>query len=245
MNTIHRLIGGILLVAGTTTGAGMLALPIVTGFAGFWPSMILFILYWLYMTFTAFLLLEVNLWMEEHTNLITMVRRTMGRNSQIFSWLIYLFLLYSLNTAYLAGGGPIVVEGLEALTGWQLPLWIGPFFLLVLFGCFVYQGTQSVDYINRLLMLGLAVTYIFIIVCLAPYVQKPLLEYSNWNAIWVAISIVSTSFGFHIIIPTLTDYLQRDLKQLRLVLIIGSLIPLFIYITWELLPLVLSPYKAI
>lgn len=42
MNQIHRLIGGILLVAGTTIGAGMLALPIVTGFAGFWPSIALF-----------------------------------------------------------------------------------------------------------------------------------------------------------------------------------------------------------
>ena len=58
MNTIYRLIGGILLVAGTTIGAGMLALPVVTGFVGFWPSLALFFVYWLYMTFTAFLMFE-------------------------------------------------------------------------------------------------------------------------------------------------------------------------------------------
>src|SRR5271155_679249 len=118
---IHRLIGGILLVSGTTIGAGMLALPIVTGFAGFWPSVALFIVYWLYMTFTAFLMLETNLWMEEHTNLITMAKRTLGRGGQILSWIIYLFLLYTLTTAYLAGGGPIFLETFEALTGWHLP----------------------------------------------------------------------------------------------------------------------------
>src|SRR5215216_1680285 len=159
MNTIHRLIGGILLVAGTTIGAGMLALPIVTGFAGFWPSTVLFIIYWLYMTFTAFLMLEVNLWMEEHTNLITMAKRTLGRSGQVISWLIYLFLLYTLTTAYLAGGGPIFIEAFETITDWQLPSWTNPFPLLILFGFFVYQGARSVDYVNRLLMLGLAISY--------------------------------------------------------------------------------------
>lgn len=244
MNTIHRLIGGILLVAGTTIGAGMLALPIVTGFAGFWPSIALFIIYWLYMTFTAFLMLEVNLWMEEHTNLITMAKRTLGRSGQVTSWLIYLFLLYTLTTAYLAGGGPIFIEALETLTGWQFPTWTTPFPLLILFGFFVYQGARSVDYVNRLLMLGLAISYILMVIFLTPHVQSSLLNHTDWNALWIAVSIVSTSFGFHIIIPTLTDYLHRDVKQLRLVLIIGSLIPLCIYISWELLTLGIIPLEG-
>lgn len=241
MSHIHRLIGGILLVAGTTIGAGMLALPIVTGFAGFWQSMILFIVYWLYMTFTAFLMLEANLWMEEHTNLITMAKRTLGRGGQILSWLIYLFLLYTLTTAYLAGGGPIFIEAIESVTGSKLPAWMSPLPLLILFGFFVYQGARSVDYVNRILMLGLAISYILMVIFLSPHVDTSLLSYTNWSAIWIAVSIVSTSFGFHIIIPTLSDYLHRDVKQLRWVLIIGSLIPLVVYASWELLTLGIIP----
>jgi tyrosine-specific transport protein len=244
MNTTYRLIGGVLLVAGTTIGAGMLALPIVTGFAGFWPSMLLFIVYWLYMTFTAFLMLEINLWMEEHTNLITMAKRTLGRGGQILSWIIYLFLLYTLTTAYLAGGGPIFIEAIETFTGWQFPAWVNPFPLLIIFGFFVYQGTHSVDFVNRLLMLGLAISYVLIVVFLFPHIQASLLMHTNWTAIWMAVSIVSTSFGFHIIIPTLTDYLHRNIKQLKLVLIIGSLIPLFVYISWELLTLGIIPLQG-
>lgn len=244
MNQIHRLIGGILLVAGTTIGAGMLALPIVTGFAGFWPSIVLFIIYWLYMTFTAFLMLEANLWMEEHTNLITMAKKTLGRGGQVLSWLIYLFLLYTLTTAYLAGGGPILIEALESITGWHFPAWTHPLPLLILFGFFVYQGARSVDYVNRLLMLGLVISYLLMVIFLVPHVEGNLLAHSNWNAVWIAISIVSTSFGFHIIIPTLTDYLHRDVKQLRWVLIIGSLIPLFVYMSWELLTLGIIPLQG-
>jgi tyrosine-specific transport protein len=244
MNHIQRLIGGILLVSGTTIGAGMLALPIVTGFAGFWPSMTLLTFYWLYMTFTAFLMLEVNLWMEEHTNLITMAKRTLGRGGQICSWIIYLFLLYTLTTAYLAGGGPIFLEAFETLTGWQLPLWMSPFPLLLIFSFFVYQGAHAVDYANRLLMLGLAISYVLMILFLTPHIETSLLKHANWSTVWIAISIVSTSFGFHIIIPTLTDYLHRDVKQLRWVLIIGSMIPLIVYISWELLTLGIIPLEG-
>lgn len=244
MNQFHRLLGGILLVSGTTIGAGMLALPIVTGFAGFWPSMVLFTFYWLYMTFTALLMLEANLWMEEHTNLITMAKKTLGRGGKVFSWIVYLFLLYTLTTAYLAGGGPIFLEALEAMSGWHPPTWLIPFPLLVIFGFFVYQGARSVDYVNRVLMVGLAVSYVLMISFLTPHVELSLLKHTDWSLLWVAVSIVSTSFGFHIIIPTLTDYLQRDVKQLRWVLIIGSIIPLIVYISWELLTLGIIPLQG-
>lgn len=245
MNHVHKVIGGILLVSGTTIGAGMLALPIVTGFAGFWPTTALFIVYWIYMLFTALLMLEVNLWVGEHTNLITMARKTLGRGGKIVSWVIYLFLLYSLTTAYLAGGGPILMEGLENLTGWTVPAWVNPLPLLIIFGFFVYQGARSVDYVNRLLMSGLAVSYLFMIIFLSPHVEAPLIRHTDWRLLWVAVSIVSTSFGFHIIIPTLTDYLHRDVKTLKRVLIIGSIIPLIIYISWELLTLGIVPLSGL
>ncbi|WP_068470789.1 amino acid permease [Candidatus Protochlamydia phocaeensis] len=241
MNDIHRLIGGVLLVAGTTIGAGMLALPVATGLAGFVPSIVLFIGYWLYMTFTAFLMLEVNLWMGEQTNLITMARQTLGKGGQILSWIVYLFLLYSLTTAYIAGSGPIFIDFIYSLTGWQMPVWASPFPLLLIFGFFVYKGARSVDYANRLLMLGLVITYILMVGFLMPDVQMDLLQQANWAALGIAVSIVSTSFGFHIIIPTLTDYLHRDVRQIRQVIWIGSLVPLLVYISWELIALGIVP----
>src|SRR5262249_43134285 len=150
-----KMIGGILLVAGTTIGAGMLALPVVTGFAGFIPTVFLFCLYWCYMTFTAFLLLEVNLCIGEKVNLITMARRTLGKGGEIVALITYLFLLYLLTTAYLAGGGPILIDFVSTLTGLQLPDWAGVLPLLIVFGYFVYEGTKYVDSVNRILMVGL------------------------------------------------------------------------------------------
>lgn len=241
----NRFLGGILLVSGTTIGAGMLALPVVTGIAGFFPSLLLFLLYWIFMTFTALLMLEVNLWMEENTNLITMAKKTLGRPGKICSWIIYLFLLYALTIAYIAGSGVIFLDFIKTLFGVELPTWIGPFPLLLIFGYFVYKGTRSVDYINRFLMMGLVVTFIAIMFFLMPYVQFSLYEHANWKALWISVSIVSTSFGFHIIIPTLTDYLQRDVKQLRHVILIGSAIPLIVYVIWNALTLGILPSEQL
>lgn len=239
---MNKTIGGILLVSGTTVGAGMLALPVVTGFAGFVPSVALFVLYWLYMTFTALLILEVNLWMEKKdANMITMARMTLGKLGEGVAWITYLFLLYALTTAYLAGGGPIFNEFLFGLTGITVPKLLESVPLLLIFGYFVYHGAHKVDWVNRLLMLGLVAAFAISSVMLIPHVDFGLLSYHDLPLLWVGSSVAATSFGFHIIIPTLTSYLERDVGQLKRVIWIGSAIPLFVYLLWEFLVLGIVP----
>jgi tyrosine-specific transport protein len=64
--------GGILLVAGSCIGAGMLALPILTGLSGFFPSLSILLASWAFMTFTGLLLVEVNGWFSNQVNLVSM-----------------------------------------------------------------------------------------------------------------------------------------------------------------------------
>lgn len=236
-----KMIGGILLVSGTTIGAGMLALPVSTGMAGFFPSVVLLIAYWIYMTFTAFLMLEVTLWMGKDHHLTSMAKYTLGKSGQAVCWLIYLFLLYSLTTAYIAGGGPIVIDAFRALSGITLPEWAGAFPLLVIFGYFVYRGTRSVDYVNRFLMIGLVAAYFLMIFFLTPYVDRSLLGHIDWRYALMGVSVAATSFGFHIIIPSLVTYLDRNIFRLKTVILIGSLIPMLVYLSWEFLTLGIIP----
>jgi len=49
-----------LIVAGTTIGAGMLALPIASAGLGFNTAMVLIVGCWLLMTYTALLMLELH-----------------------------------------------------------------------------------------------------------------------------------------------------------------------------------------
>lgn len=244
--SLSRYIGGILLVSGTTIGAGMLALPVATGFAGFLPSAALLILYWAFMVYTAFLTLEVNLWMtSRRANMITMAKTTLGPWGRLVSWLLYLFLLYALTTAYLAGCGPIVVDVIQSLTGVLLPKWVGMAPLLLVFGFFIYQGVRSVDYLNRLLMICLSLAYLAMVYLAFPHVDASLLLRSDWKAVLIGSSIAATSFGFHIIIPSLTQYLDRDVDKLKRIIFIGSAIPLVVYLIWELIVLGIVPLNTL
>ena len=45
--------------------------------------------------------------------------------------------------------------------------------------------------------------------------------------------ILITSFGFASIVPSLRDYFQSDVRSLRRVILIGSVIPLVCYILWN------------
>ncbi|MCE5319308.1 MAG: tyrosine transporter [Parachlamydia sp.] len=236
-----KVLGGVLLVSGTTIGAGMLALPVATGLGGFYPSLALLFTYWLFLTFTAFLMLEVALWLPPHANLITMARQTLGRWGEFLSWFVYLYLLYALLTAYLAGGGAILLDLIDTVSQYILPLWAGPLLVMGIFSLFVYKGHGPVDRINRILMGCLVIAYLIIVGVLAPHVEGALIKRSNWSAILLGSSVVATSFGFHIIIPSLVVYLDRNVASLRWAILIGSLIPLLVYIVWELIALGILP----
>lgn len=244
-NASNKMIGGILLVSGTTIGAGMLAMPVSTGLAGFLPSVLLLVCCWAFMTYTALLLLEVNLGMKEGSNLISMAKRTLGTPGEIVSWLAYLFLLYALTTAYIAGSGPIVSSLVHTLSGIKIPSLAGSIPLLLIFGLFVYKGTASVDIVNRLLMMGLVIAYGLMALFLTPHIELSLLARHEWPPLLLAVSLVVTSFGFHIIIPTLTTYLHKDVKRLKWVIIIGSTIPLIIYLLWEIMILGVIPLASL
>jgi len=240
----NRVLGGILLVSGTTIGAGMLALPVIGSFAGFIPSLLLFILIWALMLMSALFLLDVNLSMKGDINLISLAGKTLGLKGKVVAWVFYLLLLYALTAAYIAGSTPFFVDAISALTGWKIPPSMAFFSLPILFGVFVYFGTLGVDYINRILMVGLIISYFLLIGFLPSHLDPKLLLHQDYPPLLLAAPVIITSFGFSIIIPTLTTYLHHDRKKLRLVLWVGSLIPLLFYVVWQALILGVVPIEG-
>jgi len=239
------LIGGILLVAGCCIGAGMLGLPVLSALAGFKPSVIMFFVSWLFMVSTGLLLLEVNLWFSDEVSIISMAERTLGLWGKIIGWSGFLFLFYALMVAYISGIGELLSDFYQELTGIKIPPWLGSLAASLLFGFMIYLGTKAVDWFNRLLMLGLIVSYSFLVYLGIPHIKSEYLAHSDWSAIFLVIPTMIISFGFHNMIPTLTTYLKRDVKRLRITIIVGSLIPLAIYLVWERLILGLVPVEGI
>lgn len=241
----NRLVGATLLVAGTTIGAGMLALPLTTGPAGFFPALLWMVVIWAYMMLTAFYFLEVNLRMRGETNLISMMHRTLGRSGEAVAWITYLILLYALLAAYMVGCSQILSEVTASVLHLNLPAWVWPPAVFVCFGAFLFFGTQTTDMLNRVLMVGLVVSYLAIIGIGAHHVDFALLTHHyNFPAILAASSVIFTSFGYHIIIPTLTTYLEHDSRMLKKALFFGSLIALVIYVAWQCIAMGIIPLEG-
>ena len=158
-----RFWGAVLLVAGTTIGAGMLALPVITGPAGFFPSLALMTVIFLFMLCTALYLLEVNLKMKSGVNLISMVHKTLHRPGEIVAWICYLLLLYSLTAAYLVGCSQILFDLLSPILKTAPPDWLGPLVIFLIFGSLLYFGTLVIDMLNRVLMAALFVSFLLLL----------------------------------------------------------------------------------
>jgi len=238
--SFSKAIGGALLVGGTAIGAGMLALPVVTGMGGFLPAMVIFLICWLFSACTGLLLLEVCLWMPNDANIITMAQHLLGPIGKVFAWILYLFLFYCLTIAYVAGGGGFVV----ALFGGKLPHLVGIIIFSAVFGSCVYMGTRFVDRMNFILMMGLGLSYIAFVVVGVSEVNFDFLLRHNWTAAALALPVIFTSFSFQGIIPSLTTYLERNPKMVRFAILVGTSLPFIGYILWEYLILGLVPLEG-
>lgn len=238
MMNFGHLLRGTLLVAGTSIGGGMLALPVLTGQAGFFPSLLIYFACWFFMACTGLLFLEIALWMEDGANIVTMASRTLGRTGKVAAWGLYLFLFYCLTLAYIVGAGDLILSSVQdpLFTSWQAQL-----LFLAVFGPMVYIGTHLVGRLNLFLMLGLGISFFAFVYLGAKYVDPKLLVQTNWSKLWFALPITFTAFAYQGIIPTLVTYMHRNARQVRLAILIGSFLPFIAYVIWQWLILGIVP----
>lgn len=235
-----RLFGATLLVAGTSIGAGMLALPIVTAEGGFFPALSIFFLSWLFMTSTGLLLLEIALRLPPDANLISMASIYLGKGGKYLTWVLYLFLFYCLSVAYIAGGGAL----LRGWVGFEVPPWIASLFFLLVLAPVVYRGAKQVDNLNRFLMIGLLASYFAFVFFGAFSLNLKNFERGNFGKALFALPVIFTSFSYQGVIPSLTAYLRRDAKELRQAIVGGTTIAFFIYVIWNCLILGMIPLEG-
>lgn len=226
-----KLLGGILLIMGTSVGGGMLALPVATAQMGFGYAVLFLIGCWAVMTVGALLVLEVNLRLPVGSNMVSMAGATLGKPGQVMAWIAYLLLLYTLLAGYISGGSDIF-SSLMAYANIQLPSSITALIFTAFFGVVVYSGIQAVDFVNRGLMFGKLGVFLLLVAIIMPHVHVQLLKGGEAQGITGALMILITSFGFASIVPSLREYFQDDIHSLRKVILWGSLIPLSCYIAW-------------
>jgi tyrosine-specific transport protein len=227
MSNSKKIFNASLLISGTTIGAGMLALPVVTASSGFLPSVILFFICYLFMMATGLLLVEALMWYEGEFNLITLSSKLLGKWGKWAAWALYLFLFYTLTVAYTAGGGDIIQNI------FNLPKFLAQSLFVLFFAYFVMKGTSSVNRINNYLMLGMIVAYLALILTGFSNLNFDFIKTKNFSHLWLGLPVVFTSFSYQGILPSIKTYLNADYRAIRTSLFIGITIPFIFYVVWQ------------
>ena len=232
----NRTLGSILIVAGTTIGAGMLAMPLASAGPGIAVTLALPMTLWALMCYTALLLLEVYQHVPADMGLGSLAARYLGRYGQWATGFCMLFLLYALTAAYISGAGELLASSLNQWLDWTLPPAAGVLIFTAIGGTVVCIGTSLVDLFNRFLFSAKIIFLAIMLALLLPHIhQINLLTLPLQQGLALsAIPVIFTSFGFHGSIPSIVSYLGGDIRKLRRVFIIGSFIPLVAYIFWQL-----------
>ncbi|WP_353118752.1 aromatic amino acid transporter [Myroides odoratus] len=230
-----KLLGSILIIAGSCIGGGMLAMPITSAGVGFWGTTLLLFIIWFAMCYTALLMIRIYDYNESTDGFNTLTKKYTGPFINKLAGFSLMFLIYGLTAAYMSGGGTILKTNIDLLLDTDFDIRTAILLFSLLFGGIVVIGTHWVDWLTRGLFIAKLIFLVLLVALLFPFIQQANLLHAPLSVgiTVTALPAIFTSFGFHGSIPSIVNYLDGNKKQLRRAFIWGSLLPLIIYLIWQ------------
>jgi len=238
------LLASIALIAGTTIGAGALAMPSATVEAGFLPSTAALLVSWFYMTLSGLLIAELVINRIAQTGrtgvgLLELFRTNLSGPLATVGSIAYFFLHYAVMVAYIYGGGANLGMALESIGLGSLssiPGFDQLVYTLVV-GLFVYTAKPSLAQgVNNVLVLGTIASFAVIMglawntadfhALIAPANQHP-------EFVVNAFPILFLAMVFQNVVPEVVTRLECDRKKIMTSIIAGTSIPALLYIAWN------------
>ena len=240
------LLGGVMIIAGGTVGAGMLANPISTSGVWFIGSLLILIYTWFCMMSSGLMLLEANLHYPTGASFDTIVKDLLGKGWNALNGLSLAFVLYILTYAYITSGGGITESFLNQLfsspeSAVEIGRTFGSLIFAIVLAAFVWFSTKAVDRFSTVLIAGMVISFVLSISGLVSSVKPEILfdtlapadtQYLPYAL--VALPVCLVSFGFHQNVPSLVKYYDRNASKVAKSVFIGTALALGIYILWQL-----------
>ncbi|QIZ75553.1 amino acid permease [Ferrimonas lipolytica] len=233
------ILGGAMIIAGTSIGAGMFALPVLS--AGMWfgvsIAMLLFCAFCAYSS--GLYLAESGMNYRDGANYTTVAEDTLGPMGKLIATGTVAFVSFILCYAYISGGSSVVAQT-AANVGVELSHSAAAIIFAVVFSSIVLAGSRMVDRVSTIMLGGMVITFFGSAGMMTGSVSSanllpmiPLAESSSY--IWIAIPMLVTSFGFHGTVLSLVKHYQRNISRVRQALLLGSVVTLLVYVVWQLI----------
>ena len=234
-------VGNTALIMGTTIGAGILGLPALTLTSGILPSTTLLIAVWLYSLISGLLIAEVTLNIMRiegisHLGLLALIEKILGKVGVGIAGIAYMFNHYALLVAYMTEGGEVLTTTFNQVGKLQniSHQWVGTISFFLIFGSLMYWGKDRlVEKLNGIFIIVLLIAFFGLLLLGGKQFQSSQFLVQNWQAVGSSIAVMYVAMFFHSIVPFVVTQLEGDVPKIRQSIIIGSVIPLFMFLAWN------------
>jgi tyrosine-specific transport protein len=230
---LYRLIIASLFIAATLIGAAYFLVPIFTGIAGFFPSVIMTILIWGFTLATALLYAEATLSQNDGANLFSLTRNLIGKYSALFFSIIFFLTLMSYLAAYTYFNEKFFTWFFSTYLHQELNPFLNSFISTAPYFCVIFFGIRFSFNINALLAIGLGISLLFTFAFGQKFVEPARLFQNQWIYIFYSVPTLFNAFGFMAVIPPVCTYLNRQPKLIIWSAVIGAGFTLIVYIAWQ------------
>lgn len=237
-------VGATALVAGTTVGAGILALPTATAGSGFVPSTVGMTIAWALMTMSGLLIAELSMNRFGETGrpglgLLDLYESKLGKAWGVVGSVAYFFLHYAMMVAYIAQGGTnfdgfLRSVGLQSLVDihGSSQLWFAGMCWLAM-----YTAEQSlIEKVNNILVVGVFASFLGILSLGAGSADfEALVNSANQHpeAVVNSFPILFLSLVYQNVVPTVVAQLEGDRSKVTAAISFGTTIPFVMFVAWN------------
>ncbi len=240
----NRVFGAILIIVGTSIGASMLVLPMISSLMGMMNAFLLLFFIWLLGYLASTIILNVSLFYKGAFSVSELCKKSFSSKIWVLADLSIITLFYTLLSAYMSGIIDISVNNnitrhLDCIS----KNFIGCCIVVILIALIIFNF-KVLDISNRIIVLVQLSIFVVILYFLSSKIELKNLRDCNilfGNNAYKAMPIFFTSFGFHGSIPFIIKYLDNNERNVRKACFFGSLMSLVIYWLWIFFTLSVLP----
>ncbi|MFA5020124.1 MAG: aromatic amino acid transport family protein [Candidatus Pacearchaeota archaeon] len=226
-----KLISAAFTLTGTIIGAGILGLPYVFSRSGFLVGVLWLLILGFILMYVNLCLGEVTLRTKQKHQLPGLAEHYLGKIGKRVMLFAVLFGVYSALLAYLIGEGQSLSHIFFNTTDYALYFAFGFWLLMTLL---LREGLKGLKKVESYGVIAVLFLIFLIFVVFAPGIQKENLVFINTTNLFLPLGVVLFAFLGFTSIPELEMELKGNEKSLKKAIIIGSAIPIIVYLIFTL-----------
>jgi len=227
--TKHKLWMASATLMGTVIGAGVLGIPYVVAQSGLFLGIVNIVVIGIALLILHLCLGEITLRTKKIHQLTGYIEQYSGKTGKYFMIFSMTVGIYGALIAYIIGEGEI----LKTIFGGNALIYSLLFFILASF--IIYRGIKTTGRTDMILIALMVLAIITIGILSYNNIEPSNLTQLNWKNIFIPYGVVLFAFVGTAAIPELREELDKNKKQLKKAIIIGSIAPIIIYIIFAII----------